>query len=96
MTIDGSAKREERLLCVSLERRFEVRVDVEMLDKLIELELLHYRFWDVAKPEDAIRFEQSVMQGNQERLEGTREPMNVRVPKIENYYGMVIRIDESE
>lgn len=79
-----------------MRRCVKVRVDVEILDKLIDLELLHYRSWDVAKLEDTIRFEQSAMQRDQERLEGTREPMDVRVLKVENDQGIVIVINESE
>jgi hypothetical protein len=60
-----------------------------MLGQSIGLELLHYCVRDVANLEGAIRFGQSVMQANHNRLKGTGEPMNARVPKIENYYGMV-------
>jgi hypothetical protein len=63
---------------------------------LIDLELLHHQFWDDAELEDAIRFEQSVLQGDQERLEGTREPMDVRIVKVENDQGIVIPINEAE
>jgi hypothetical protein len=97
MTCDGSAQREQRLLCLGFECCFEVRVDVENLDELTDLEPLHYRFWDVAELEDAIRFEQSTMQGNQEHMEGPRKTWDVyHVPKIKNDQGMVIIIDESE
>jgi hypothetical protein len=45
---------------------------------------------------DSIRFEQPVMQTNQERLESTSELMEFRVVKVENNQGIAIRIDESK
>jgi hypothetical protein len=81
---------------VRFESRFKVRADGEHLCQPTRPELVHYLFGQVAELEDAIRFAQSSPQDDQHRDEGSREPKDFRVVKVDDDECMVVPIDKTE